>query len=346
MSVEYDQNSLLDKDKENWENNFPVNVEDSQTIEKIKKNIYWRFQYMQNNFQGLHFSVWDLETDQDIVDYYNETFVDRNLLERQCEEWLVLAQEKSSNYKTVVPKRQMYAALVVTRLIWADEKMQQRCRFIMEHYKDNLAAKYLSPVDGFLYLQAVSENFGGSNVTPMEQMKSIYMPFRIISEWAKTDGDVCVKIWLWLIYIFEDYLQYGTEKDKSRVLREDVVAGLESAGLLRTVARSMANTPEIFEKIFGKTDQNKTADQNKITNKNETADQNKKENPIAELERLLEIYVYAKAHGGDQVQDVEFNWNLDKGLEMADHVDSYQNNERNKDWRKKISSNKFNWTIK
>ena len=280
-----------------WETMLPVAADDQDKIQDIRQRIQWRFQYMQTNFVGLRFFVRNLETDEDVAQYYNQVFKNGNDLERQCEEILIKAQENSFNFRTNENKREMYGALVVTGLIGSDEAMEKRCRFIMENFQDryqeNLAAKYLSPVDGFLYLQAVTENFGSSNVAPMEQLQSIYMPFQIISERAKTNPYKAVDIWLWLVDNFDDYREYGTKKDTERALKEDVAKGLASGDVLRPVAQAMAGHPEVLENIFWDLDKAK-----------------EEEPAVVELARMVDIYVYAKEHGGDQVPDVDFDWTI------------------------------------
>ena len=303
-------------------------IRDKALDEQLKELVEWCFKYMDNNFQGMHFSVFNLKNDAALSEYREEVFKFSNILECQCQEFLEKAKENSENFRCSEAKRQMYAAMVVIKLIGADQKTYEKSRFIMEKYNEILAARYLSPVDGFLYLQAVTDHFISGGKTVMEDLDSIYTPGQIICERAKTDPENSLVIWRWLIKEFSEYLQYGSEKDSHESLTVDVVKALEDSDLLRDVAKVIATNIEAWEDIF----------------KNSKID--REEPAVAELYRLVDVYEYAERHGGNQVKDVYFNWNIDKGMEMADHVQSYQTNEKKMEWRKKKGSKNFDWTIK
>lgn len=86
------------------------------------------------------------------------------------------------------------------------EKEIARCEFIL--YSNTTAAKYLTVFDGFLFAQAVKENFTLPIEVPEEDKKVITHFDDLFMELAEEDIALAVKVWNWCIKEFGAYWQY------------------------------------------------------------------------------------------------------------------------------------------
>lgn len=82
----------------------------------------------------------------------------------------------------------------------------EKCEFILK--SDSIAAKYLTVFDGFLFSQAVKDNFQLPVEVPDEDEKVITYFDDLFMEIAEEDPALAVRIWAWCIKEFGPYKQY------------------------------------------------------------------------------------------------------------------------------------------
>ncbi|MCD8237764.1 MAG: hypothetical protein LUC92_00260, partial [Clostridiales bacterium] len=120
--------------------------------------------------------------------------------------------EKKSAYTT---KRKEYAAKHLEDLLEGDayipsdsnsESEIERCKFIL--YSDTVAARYLTVFNGFMYTQAVKENFKLPFDIPDEDNEEKLRFSDLFVELADEDTELAVKVWSWCIKEFGSYKHY------------------------------------------------------------------------------------------------------------------------------------------
>lgn len=286
------------------------NVKENKILVDIKNIMKWRFSYMRNNFQGLQFGVYNFTKDQDYMDYYNNTFINGSTLEKICHEYLIMVQSQSKDFKSPEPKRKIYAAMVITRLIGADEKVMNRSKFIIQHSEDIIAARYLSPVSGFLYVQAVSEIFEKTGAWIIEDLKRVSSIGELVSEQAVNSPDNALDLWKWIIETFYSYREFENpenEKANERAFNIDVLEKARENETLRGLAIAANKKQTVCKEIL-----------------QQLAD--KQDNPdVSEFMRLFNIYENARGICVEP-KNSDFSWDLDEGKKMADKVNSYVKN--------------------
>lgn len=99
-------------------------------------------------------------------------------------------------------------------LIYSNEEYKNQekacCKFIVENADTVLAANYLTHDNGFIYAQAVKDNFDLPISLPDEDETSEYGIHEILSKIAKKDIDLSLKVWAWLVENFLPYAQYSS----------------------------------------------------------------------------------------------------------------------------------------
>ncbi len=85
-----------------------------------------------------------------------------------------------------------------------------RCEFILN--SDTIAAKYLTVYGGFLYAQAVKENFSLPIAVPDEDKEVVTNFGDLLLELAEEDTPLAVKVWSWSVQEFGPYSQYMKNK--------------------------------------------------------------------------------------------------------------------------------------
>lgn len=85
---------------------------------------------------------------------------------------------------------------------------KSRCKFILKNADRILAADYLSNDGGFLYAQAIKDNFKLPCSLPDEdESREMELP-QILCKIAKRDIPLSFEIWHWCLKQFLPYAQY------------------------------------------------------------------------------------------------------------------------------------------
>lgn len=89
------------------------------------------------------------------------------------------------------------------------EEEEEKCeKFIKEKSDTVLAARYLSPIYGFLYAQAIKDNFELPCSLPDEKDKREMRFYEIMIKIARYDIPLALKIWKWCVDEFSPYAEY------------------------------------------------------------------------------------------------------------------------------------------
>lgn len=80
--------------------------------------------------------------------------------------------------------------------------------FILEHSSDIEAAKYLSIYDGFLFSEAIRNNFTLPCALPMEKEKREYNFCDILEKLSNYDETISIEVWKWCLKTFIPYSEY------------------------------------------------------------------------------------------------------------------------------------------
>jgi hypothetical protein len=118
---------------------------------------------------------------------------------------------KESDYPN---KRRYNAAYTLANefICYTSEECEKRekscCKFIVENADTILAANYCSHDYGFLYAQAVKDNFTLPVSLPDEDETPEYSITQIITKIAKKDIDLALQVWVWLVENFLPYAHY------------------------------------------------------------------------------------------------------------------------------------------
>lgn len=90
------------------------------------------------------------------------------------------------------------------------EKEAERFSFILSG--NCIAAKYLTPYDGFLYAQAIKENFTlPISFDDEDEESTVWFP-DVFMELAEEDPALAVEVWAWVVKEFGPYQQYMKTK--------------------------------------------------------------------------------------------------------------------------------------
>lgn len=118
---------------------------------------------------------------------------------------------KESSY----PNKRRYNAVYTLAnefICYSSEECEKRekscCKFIVENADTILAANYCTHDYGFLYAQAVKDNFTLPVSLPDEDEMPEYSIVEIITKIAKKDVDLALQVWVWLVENFLPYAKY------------------------------------------------------------------------------------------------------------------------------------------
>lgn len=87
-------------------------------------------------------------------------------------------------------------------------KERDRCKFILEKADTVVAANYLSNRSGFLYAQAIKENFALPVSLPDEDETRELELYRALCKIAKRDVPLSLEVWSWTLEQFLPYAEY------------------------------------------------------------------------------------------------------------------------------------------
>lgn len=98
------------------------------------------------------------------------------------------------------------------------------CKFIVEKADTIIAANYLAYEEGFLYSQAIKDNFNLDISLPDEDEERVMTFPAVLCKIAKYDADLSFKVWNWC---FEQFLPYNEYYDScAQELSTDVIIDL------------------------------------------------------------------------------------------------------------------------
>lgn len=111
-------------------------------------------------------------------------------------------------------KRRYNAAYTLANefICYSDEEYKRRekacCKFIVENADKILAADYCTCDHGFIYSQAVKDNFVLPVSLPDEDERPEYSITEIIAKISKRDAALALHVWVWLVENFLPYAHY------------------------------------------------------------------------------------------------------------------------------------------
>ncbi len=92
-----------------------------------------------------------------------------------------------------------------------ERRVKDCCRFIVDYADTITAANYLSHDAGFLYAQAIKDNFDLPISLPDEDEYREYEFYKIIKKIAKRDIALSFEVWEWCLATFIPYEQYSED---------------------------------------------------------------------------------------------------------------------------------------
>lgn len=107
-----------------------------------------------------------------------------------------------------INKRRYEAAYYLHNFSCDDDLDTQCCEFIIEKADKIVAANYLSYTSGFLYAQAVKENFELPISLPDEDLEREYDFYKVIKKIATRDKLLALQVWDWCLQQFIPYAEY------------------------------------------------------------------------------------------------------------------------------------------
>lgn len=185
-------------------------------------------------FSNIESSLWDDDEDLDDLDWDDDSDWDDDnsdwdtddpyedaqentvltvSVEFEKSEWDVLDEIKRENYKN---ERSYDAAYYLCKLehgladIRSDtskEKEIEKCKFILDG--NCVAARYLTIESGFLFSQAVKENFQLPVEIPDEDDWVKTRFYELFMEVAEEDVTLAVDMWAWCVKEFGPYMEYA-----------------------------------------------------------------------------------------------------------------------------------------
>lgn len=107
-----------------------------------------------------------------------------------------------------INKRRYEAAYYLDNFSCDDDLDTKCCEFIIEKADKIVAANYLSYTSGFLYAQAVKENFELPISLPDEDLEREYPFYKVIVKIATRDKLLALQVWDWCLQQFIPYAEY------------------------------------------------------------------------------------------------------------------------------------------
>lgn len=105
-------------------------------------------------------------------------------------------------------KRRFEAADAIASDCFVFESFRKAAHFVVEKADEILAANYLSYSYGFLYAQAIKDNFDLPCSLPNEDEKQEMEFYEILVKLAKRDVPLTLKVWKWCVEQFGPYIEY------------------------------------------------------------------------------------------------------------------------------------------
>ena len=161
---------------------------------------------------------------------------------------------------------------------------EKRSEFVVEFADRIVAAKYTSPEDGFLYCQAIRDNFNLPIKIPEEDEKQEWDMYELAEKVAEIDCHILLEVWHWCAKTFLPYKEYDLQCGEE--LTNGPLMFIEQEDMLELVCYMDAN--EDFLRLV-------------IENLEDISNE------------YLEVVVVAMQHG----KKVVATRMLDKGLEIA-----------------------------
>ncbi|MGM9632786.1 MAG: hypothetical protein ACI3XL_06830 [Eubacteriales bacterium] len=164
-----------------------------------------------------------------------------------------LEEIKEENYPN---KRRYNAAYTLANefLCYSDKEVERRdkacCQFIIDNADKITAANYLSYEGGFLYAQAIKDNFKLPVSLPDEDEYREYELTETLCKIAKRNTALSFEVWEWALTTFLPYIQYadGSLSELTSSVIDDLYSFPES---YRTeLARYMDKHPDFVEKVL------------------------------------------------------------------------------------------------
>lgn len=164
-----------------------------------------------------------------------------------------LEEIKEENYPN---KRRFNAAYTLANefLCYSDKEVERRdkacCQFIIDNADKITAANYLSYEGGFLYAQAIKDNFQLPVSLPDEDEYREYELSEALCKIAKRNISLSFEVWEWALTTFLPYIQYadGSLSELTSSVIDDLYSFPEN---YRTVlARYIDKHPDFMEKVL------------------------------------------------------------------------------------------------
>lgn len=163
-----------------------------------------------------------------------------------------LEEIKEENYPN---KRRFNAAYTLANefLCYSDKEVERRdkacCQFIIDNADKITAANYLSYEGGFLYAQAIKDNFQLPVSLPDEDEYREYELSEALCKIAKRNIMLSFEVWKWVLTTFLPYIQYadGSLSELTSSVIDDLYSFPE--GYRTELARYMDRHPDFMEKV-------------------------------------------------------------------------------------------------
>ncbi|MDO4563724.1 MAG: hypothetical protein Q4C12_07830 [Clostridia bacterium] len=161
---------------------------------------------------------------------------------------------KEADYKN---KRRYNAAYTLANefLIYGNDEYEKKekacCNFIIEKADEILAADYLSHSSGFLFAQAIKDNFKLPISLPDEDEERELGFSKIICKIAKRDIALSFKVWAWCLEQFLPYVSY--DKYSASEMSDSVIDELYNypKNYRTALVKYMDANPDFCQKIMG-----------------------------------------------------------------------------------------------
>ncbi len=194
---------------------YETKEEFEQVVAEMRVKYKWRRIYEDVGF------MYGVDTD----DYESEEEFKRELEKAKAE---ALAEEDTYEdtdiRKSDYPNKRKYDAAVYLyelqhgiAFLSSDENEAdeiEKCEFILN--SNTIAAQYLTIYDGFLYGQAIKDNFTLPNVidVPDEDEEPRTSVYRLIEDLSYEDETLAMKVWVWCVKEFAPYRKYMDHKEE------------------------------------------------------------------------------------------------------------------------------------
>lgn len=163
-----------------------------------------------------------------------------------------LEEIKEENYPN---KRRYNAAYTLANefLCYSDKEVERRdkacCQFIIDNADKITAANYLSYEGGFLYAQAIKDNFKLPVSLPDEDEYREYELPEALCKIAKKNTALSFEVWEWALTTFLPYIQYadGSLSELTSSVIDDLYSFPE--GYRAELARYMDKHPDFLERV-------------------------------------------------------------------------------------------------